>query len=189
MDQKILALHGWGSTGEGSATIGHIKKEFPNVIAPTYDYLNPAKTANQLLELAQEDYLFIMGISFGGFWARWLANQLKSSSLLMINPALDAYASTEKYIGLRENYVTHIPEFFVQKKREQLRQYEIEKDYINLPITAIVATDDDLVCPTVVEEYIGGDRCDLRYITGGHRVTDVEQWMPILKSAYHNLHF
>jgi len=193
IEQKVLALHGWGGNGNESTTVNQIRAHFEakgvEVITPTYDYTNPDKTAKTIVDAVNgEDYLFIAGISFGGFWARWMANQLKSSTLFLLNPALDAYTSSEKYIGDFLDYKSGLTRHFANHQRKKLKKYHIDTDKVNLPITAIVATDDDVVDPRTVEDQIGSNRCALKYVTGGHRLEDPSQYLQHLEYAYNNLH-
>jgi predicted esterase YcpF (UPF0227 family) len=190
---KVLALHGWGGNGTDSSTINRVREHFEakgiEVITPTYDYTNPDKAAKTIMDATGgDDYLFIVGMSFGGFWARWLANELKASTLFLLNPALDAYTSTEKYLGDFLDYKTGITRFYANAQRKKLKKYHIDKDHPELPITAIVAKDDDVVCPTTVEKEVGSDRCDLKYVTGGHRLEDPSQYLDHLEFAYNTLH-
>ena len=193
IQQKVLALHGWGSNGDESSTINQVRAHFEargvEVITPTYDYTKPDKAAKAILDaIGDDELLFIVGMSFGGFWARWLANQLPASTLFLLNPALDAYTSTEKYIGDFLDYKSGLTRHYANMQRKKLKKYHVEKDYINLPITAIVASDDDVVSPDTVEKLIGSDRCDLQYVTGGHRLEDPSQYLDQLEFAYNNLH-
>ena len=189
---KVLALHGWGSNGTASSTINTVRAHFEaqgvEVITPTYDYLNPDKAAATILDaLNGEDYVFIVGMSFGGFWARWLANQLPASTLFLLNPALDAYSSTEKYLGDFVDYKSGLTKRYAMSQRKKLKKYHVDTDSTTLPITAIVASDDDVVCPTTVENEIGAARCDLKYVTGGHRLTDPSQYLQHMDFAYNNI--
>ena len=195
MERTVIALHGWASTGKGSQTLQMAKEYFSTqmgvrFVAPTYDYTNPKKTANLLVKtvdrLGGEDP-FIMGISFGGFWARWLANNVEGSTLFMLNPALDAYTSSAKYIGENENYVSGFTKLFVESRRKQLKKYEINVDKPGLPITSVVATDDDVLPPTLTEDLIGSSRCAIHYVKGGHRLTDPDEWLAHLERAFYTM--
>lgn len=192
MDRPVIALHGWGSTGEGSVTLQRARKYFEarNVEfhSPTYDFTDPDATADLLLKTLDDVGVqdpFIMGISFGGFWARWLANQVDAATLFMLNPALDAYLETAKYLGENKNYVTGLSYFFVQTRRFQLRKYQIALDKPLIPMTSIIAMDDETVPPLVTEKMIGSKRCLVRYVTGGHRLEKPELWLPELERAYY----
>ena len=192
IQQKVLALHGWGSNGTDSSTVNRIRGHFESkgceVVTPTYNYLDPDEAAQTILDsINEDDWLFIVGISFGGFWARWLGNQLKGSSIVLLNPALDAYSSTEKYIGKNRDYKSGLTMTYVNQQRDKLKKYHIDIDNSSLPITAIVATDDDVVCPTTVENEIGGSRCDIHYVTGGHRLKDPSQWIDKMEFAYNTI--
>jgi predicted esterase YcpF (UPF0227 family) len=191
MDRTVIGLHGWGSTGEGSATLQRARKYFDKIgvefITPTYDCTDPDGTAKLLLETLKDCKTidpFIMGISYGGFWARWLANQAEAASLFMLNPALDAYAQTKKYLGENKHYVTGLSYWFIQARRFQLRKYQITVDKPCIPMTAIIAMDDDIVPPFVTENMIGPDRCNIEYVTGGHRLEKPELWLPKLAEAF-----
>jgi len=194
IEQKVLALHGWGGTGTDSTTVNRVRAHFEakgcEVVTPTYDYLNPDKAAETILaSVNEDDYIFIVGVSFGGFWARWLGNRMKGASILLLNPALDAYTSTEKYLGKSKDYATGVTALYAQVQRQKLKKYHIDHDRPDLPITAIVATDDDVVAPDTVEKEIGSSRCDIQYITGGHRLEDPSQWIDRMEFAYNTISF
>jgi len=190
IEERIIALHGWGSTGEGSGTIRSLISYLPDdieFICPTLDYTNPHGVAKELLKLAEDnDPTAIIGVSMGGFWARWLANQVGNINLIMLNPALNAYESSKKYMGKNINRVTGDVSYYNDGDRQELLDYEIKKDSSGLAITAIVATNDAIIPPDTVETYIGSDRCAIYYVGGGHRLTGGE-WLPHTGRAIYSI--
>lgn len=184
MKEVMLALHGWGSNGLDSTTLKVLRDNFADdpdieIYTPTCNYTNPDDVAQQLLGICKSRQpTVIFGISVGGFWARWLANQYKYAKLIMINPALNI---CEAGIPLT------VASDFTNACQLALQDYQIIQDVHHLHVTAIVAKDDDIVDPKAVFNCVGDWRYDLRYITGGHRVQYKEQWLPIVEYAMNSM--
>lgn len=69
------------------------------------------KNADQMLEQLQTaeqqyDDIVLIGCSLGGFYARYLANQLQCYCVL-INPVVDPVEQLSKLVGIHTNYVTN----------------------------------------------------------------------------------
>jgi len=193
----IILLHEFGATAADSYFVKTVAPAFPdeNVLTPTYPYLDANKTAYQLRKFVEvalvnnpEDYeLTFVGMSLGGFWARYLANSFPGSTLIMVNPSLRASEDTIRCVRLVEelNQATVIN--FTDEHSKAFEKYFIEKDHHNLPITIIVADDDNLV-PSLAEELIGSHRARIVHTTGGHRMrSTLTQHIADIKFAVYNL--
>ena len=76
---------------------------------------------------------------------------------------------------------------FCEKAASEFDKYFITKDYIGLPITIIVA-DDDNVVPSLAEELIGSGRARIIHTTGGHRMrSTLTKHIADIKFAFYNL--
>lgn len=171
----IVFLHGYGSSGEKSSTGKSVKEIFPHteVMCFTYDYQNPLRSAQEILQqladINQQDVELIVGVSLGGFWARWLANQI-SVPLFLINPSLNPAVSLKKRNDFNPDFLTHFD------------KYSVEQDDPELPITVLLGTQDTVIDPvTAATVYLG--RARVVMVSGGHQLT-LEQMKKTMIEAY-----
>lgn len=203
--QDLVILHGWNGSGEHSSTVNRLVTRLERaqpktahneitkfqLVSPTLDYSNPYTTVRQLRELVAtlNNGTAIIGISFGGYWARWLANIFpnKFSNLILVNASLDAPINTRKYIGINTNSYTGETYEFTEQNCSSLENYRVDGDRNNLAITAIVAHDDDIVDPTTVERMVGKDRAKIHYVVGGHQLKENDEWLDIVEKELNNI--
>lgn len=186
----IIALHGFGSSAETSNTIKTLLSHFEDtdvIYAPSYPSADADQTAKHLLqtvkfleELHPEELdLTFVGISLGGFWARYLADRNPGSTLVMLNPALRAHETLQKYVGEND---------FTKEAADEFSKYCIAKDRGDIPITMIVAEDDDVIPANIALEAITEDRAHVIRTTGGHRLLDtLESHIPDIEFAVNNI--
>ncbi len=171
----IVFLHGYGSSGETSSTGKSLKEIFPQteVVCLTYDYQNPQQSAQDILQqiqlLNQQDIELIVGVSLGGFWARWLANRI-SAPVVLINPSLNPAQTLKKRNDFNPDFLTHFD------------KYRVEQDDPELPITVLLGTQDTVIDPvTAATVYLG--RARVVMVSGGHQLT-LEQMRKTMIEAY-----
>jgi predicted esterase YcpF (UPF0227 family) len=174
----LILLHGFGSNGIDSNTNKAIAARFPDelVFTPSYQYQDANNTAfflkeyvDKLLDEHHEEQIIFIGISLGGFWARYLANMYRGSKLVMLNPALEAHNTIRKHIGVVCDFKTGMEITMTEKHCDAFRDYYIHTDRPDIPITIIVADDDDVVPPNAADDLIGKQRAKIIHTTGGHR--------------------
>jgi predicted esterase YcpF (UPF0227 family) len=193
----IILLHEFGATAESSYFIKTVAPHFPDeiVLSPTYPFLDANATATQLAQFVEDALnanpddleLTFIGASLGGFWARYLANKFRWSKLIMVNPALDAKNDSIRCVTLIENKNKTSNFNFCEKAASEFDKYFIIKDHFDLPITIIVA-DDDNVVPSLAEELIGSHRARIIHTTGGHRMrSTLIKHIADIKFAVYNL--
>ena len=171
--KTILMLHGLGSTGENSKTCKAVKNYFTpkgwNVITPTWDIHNLKLD----FKIPKSHRLIIAGISCGGYLARYLANIHPNAELVLLNPLLDPTPFLKNGQNKRHRITPEIA--------QTILAFKITKDKENLPITVIVAKDDDLLNPTItIEAYKDRDLHILE--TGGHRLEN-KDWLGIMDES------
>lgn len=179
----IIVLHGFGSTGDGSSTCQLVKESFPEhkVLAPTYTSGEFEHTIDELVkqikpELSGEDNITFVGISLGGFFARYLADKsidlfgVPCWDLIMLNPALHAPKSVRKYMGMNKNYNTGEKFEVTEKSISNLQKYVLTKDRPGLGITVITADNDDSIDPTLAREMYADRARLVNFKEGGHRL-------------------
>jgi predicted esterase YcpF (UPF0227 family) len=192
----ILCLHGFASTGDTSNKCKAIKCEFEDetVLTPTYCTFDPEAASKALsdaleshIEQHPNDDITIIGVSLGGFWARWLAKTSTSCPrLILINPLIHAN-NLQKRVGENVNFGTGEPFVLTQVKADELSNYEIELDDPETPITVFLNMDDDDLDPSIADD-LYSDRADVRrYATGGHRFPQIEEAIPIIRKSMNTL--
>jgi predicted esterase YcpF (UPF0227 family) len=97
---------------------------------------------------------------------------------------LNADTNCEKYLGENTNRHTGKTYNLAQTDLDRFKFFKIEKDRHNLPISAIVASDDDIVAPLTVEETIGSERCKIMYTKGGHQLEN-DEWLDMIQTELH----
>lgn len=160
----IIFLHGYGSSGKTSSTGKTIRNILSDVevVCFTYNYHDPSKSAQDILTQLQKlnlaDVELVVGVSLGGFWARWLANRI-NVPLVLINPSLQPQLSLHCRPDFNENLL------------KEFDNYSVKCDVPELPITVILGTKDDVVSPEhAIKTYT--NRARLVLVEGaGHKLT------------------
>lgn len=176
----IVVLHGFGSSAITSNTVKVISEHFPDelVLTPSYPSEHADKTAFHLKAIVDtalannidEAELIFIGVSLGGFWARYLANLYPGCKLVMLNPAIEAHATMQKYVGVDIKKMLGTDLTVTPNHCEAFRKYFVAKDRPEMPITIIVAENDEVISPATVRKLIGEDRAHIISTTGGHRL-------------------
>lgn len=165
----IIALHGRGSNGNDSTTVNAIKDYFngvEHVFAPSYDSdASHDKIARDLTTQVSEhiikgEELHFVGVSMGGYWARYLANLFAADNLIMINPSLQLYAGDAV----------------------------CNEDWADLPITVYIGLRDQVVDPNYARA-LYKDRADVvTFADGDHRMHNhFYEILPHIESAINTI--
>ena len=124
----IIYIHGFNSAGN-SAKPEALRKMFPgvNIVAPTFDYKNPAAVQKNLesLCLTRRPKL-IIGTSLGGFFAL-LCGASHHYPAMAINPTTKPSETLARNIGKNKNYVTGKQYIFTEQDIEKYRKLEEEQ--------------------------------------------------------------
>lgn len=154
----IYFVHGFQSSNTGTtaanfAAVMEMLEE--DHVAVNYDsFDNPDTIMKSLNEQIGDDATLIVGHSFGGFLARFIAND-RGLPLVMFNPALDA---PERFQRLGQ---TLFPAALVK--------YDIKEDAPNIPIYLGLGCEDDVVDPAPAINMLE-ERADLHLdANGSHR--------------------
>lgn len=167
---KNVILHGFGATAESSSTVNALREALgpDNVVGISYSYWDADAAAGQVTTQIKDikEPVVLIGVSLGGFWARYAASQCPNvDQLILLNPSLNAHTSVSKYENTTVNGHDIKPGY-----ADAMTKYRIVKDYPELPIHIAVCLDDDVVDPepTVMEMK---DRAQMLIMkTGGHRI-------------------
>lgn len=140
-----------------------IKERFKDqtVITPTYDITKPFALAAQLKDLTKlhgDEELHIVGISFGGFLARWLAHNSSRivSTLILLNPVLDGAGQLKERMGSNKSFVGGDDIVVTEAIVDVFKGFKIHEDKAGLPIHVLLGAQDDVIdyLPTL-EHYKG----------------------------------
>lgn len=197
----IIMLHGFGSSGTGSSTCKMVKEHFEGehtVFTPSYDVTRPFAVAKELERIATEECLdeelHIVGISFGGFLARWLANHVKPevrpvSSLTLLNPALDGYKTMMNRMGVNESY-SGGPDIVIGEHHATIYSgMNVDADRPGLAIGVLVGGEDDVIpCDPTIDEFASRARTSVLY-KADHRFTGFKtEVLRFIENTVNNLH-
>lgn len=186
--ETIIVIHGFGSSGESSSTCRLIQERFPEhrVIAPSFNSAMLETAAEDLVaeinsELSDEDEnLFFVGVSLGGYFARYLANNSLELfgkpcfDLVLLNPSLDAPENLKTRIGTNKNHATGEMFCVSSMQVQSLERFKIETDREGLAIYLMVAANDDVVDPSFALEIFRDRAHCWKLPKGGHRLSDAE---------------
>ena len=121
MFNKILYLHGIGSTGNGN-TVQMFKRAFPeaSIVSPELPTI-PVDAFTYIKRLTKEiDFDLVVGTSLGGFYAMMIAGIPK----VLINPALFAAEDIPAAIGWGEHP-------YLNKRMDGETTYVVDNTYVH----------------------------------------------------------
>lgn len=165
----IFVFHGYGSTSETSRSVKEIKEMYKEyeIVTMDYDADKPTPSEAQMSEkistllntkFSDAEEVVFLGISLGGFWARYFSNKYPFSKLIMVNPSLDPKNSLQKYMS--------------QEKCFDYIKFEVD-DLSSTPIFVLLAEDDQVVNPLLTKQ-LYDNRAMLKTCNGGHRLDLLE---------------
>lgn len=160
---KYVIIHGYGSNPETSTSVSVLKSiitaydSVATILTPTYDVYDIQSTVKSIVDVVDE-HTVVIGVSLGGFIARYVANVANAFKLILVNPSIHAYDNLKKYREM-DNYVC-----------DEFKSLYIEEDHPDLGILVLLAMDDDVVNPLPTFE-LYEDRAYIVQSNGGHRMT------------------
>ena len=168
---KYYYIHGYGSNGQTTynglkqAGLSELK-----LVSWTSD--RPFdETLNQIIsQIDLNDEIVVIASSFGGFWASHLPYK-NYAQLVLVNPLIDPYESFFK---------KHYSQSFTE---DIAKTYKDKPDTIRgqgYPITLYLAKDDDILDYKIADKYYKG-YCDVKYIGGGHKLTNYKEIIDDIK--------
>lgn len=181
---KIMYLHGFNSN-ENSATISEIRKEIPDLISISYDYIeaeNAFKQINALIKKTLQDDpdLIIAGTSLGGFWANYFAQKYELICVL-INPAIHPSVSLKKAVPQSPlpNFITGELKEFTFENADNYTKFEVPvRTGINR--TIVLGRNDEVINYRLTEE-LYRNKGKIIFTDEGHRIEDYGRIVRILK--------
>ena len=177
----ILYLHGFCSSPESwkarlVAEAAHAQGE--RFFCP---FLSPVPReaiahAEEII-LRETGPLTVVGSSLGGFYATWLAEKFDLRAVL-VNPAVVAPISLEKYLGTQTNLHTHETFEFTVEHIAQLRALEVPEVTPERYLLMVETGDEVLDYRQAVARYAG---CRQIVLEGGdHSFTRFPDYLPQL---------
>ena len=169
MSAGILYLHGFCSSpeswkakvlGEAMRARGLADRFFCPALSPVP---NEAIAQAEAMIEARDDELTLVGSSLGGYYATWLAEKFDLRAVL-VNPAVVAPISLEKYLGTQANLYTHEPFEFTLEHVAQLRALEVPRITPSRYLLMVETGDEVLDYREAVARYAG---CRQHVFPGG----------------------
>jgi predicted esterase YcpF (UPF0227 family) len=151
MSTLIIAVHGKGGSADTSTTVNKIKERFIeyDVVTPSYDSDKSHDEVKRYIDTYVKEYkeydtVMVIGISLGGYWARYLANEIRGAKYVGLNPSFNFYGDDSGHV-----------------------------DRSMLPITLYVTRDDEVVDPNyAIKKYMSRGKLHI-LPKGGHRLLNV----------------
>ncbi len=124
----IIYIHGFGGSGLGvkaSLFREYYHKKGIDFLAPSLSYVPSLaiSTLEEMIELLKDVYL--IGSSLGGYMAIYLSHKYQIKSTL-INPAVDAPNTLQKYLGCGLNFYDNSHFEWNQKHIKMVDKYKVE---------------------------------------------------------------
>lgn len=160
---KYVIIHGYGSNPETSTSVSVLKSIITaydsdaTILTPTYDVYDIQSAVKPIVDVVDE-YTVVIGVSLGGFIARYVANVASAFKLILVNPSIHAYDYLKKYPELRDSVRDHFKSLYV------------DDDHPDLGILVLLAMDDDVIDPLPTYN-LYRDRAMVIQSNGGHPMT------------------
>ena len=125
----IIYIHGFGSSGEGiKAKLfrKYFKDKGIRFIAPSLSYIPELaiKTLEELVESYDNEEVYLMGSSLGGFYSVYLSNKYNLKAVL-INPSVYPYKTLPKVLGNAPSFHDESSFTWMQFHIDSLKEYEV----------------------------------------------------------------
>ena len=180
---SILYLHGFCSSpqswkarllAETLAERGLVDRLYCPFLSPVPEQ---AIIQAEAIIARHEGPLAVAGSSLGGFYATWLAEKYDLRAVL-INPAVKAPVSLEKYLGTQTNLHTHESFEFTLEHVAQLRALEVPEITPSRYLLMVETGDEVLDYRQALARYAG---CRQIVLEGGdHSFTRFPDYLPQL---------
>lgn len=178
----VLVIHGFGSTAPNDNAQELFKQTEYCVVAPQLDHSDFESTKDKLESIVEavlhapgklEDFI-IVGSSFGGFWAHYLAKKYQVKTIL-INPALTIKDTCKRCRLNEEN---------TKKYLELSEKYEVNRYTPGIFVDILLGAKDDVIDPRYVMEHFPAFEI---MENEGHSIVDKRKLINMIVTANNNL--
>lgn len=128
-EAMVIYIHGFGGSGEGvKARIVRDYFKEDRVLTPSLSYV-PELAIQTLTELillckSQDEQVYLIGSSLGGYYALFLADRF-DLSVVLINPSIHPYKTLALWTGQAKNFYDESSFLWDERHIAMLRQYEV----------------------------------------------------------------
>lgn len=181
----LVYLHGLNSSG-ASAKATRLREAFgaDAVFSPTYRAHRPHEAVATLRERLSDLDLadsVVVGSSMGGFYGRYLAQELDFGHLLLINPALRPWELLPQHLGEQTVSATGERYRLTSELTEATRQYGVEPAADRTPTTVLLDAGDEVIDYRIAAEIYRG-RADVRvYPDGNHAFAHMPEGIALIR--------
>ena len=192
---KIIYFHGFaGSPDETSSKVMMLKSLGHEVFLVDtkgqYSPLAYLKAFENVLKqnsLHTSDSFVLMGISLGGFWARFLGYQLHAP-WIALNPVLTPSEDLNQFLGNNIVFDTGVSFLWTESQSKEYLKYETTiKDFLNIPGLIIVASDDTILSPYQVLKLLYQKSEVVELKSGGHRLQNTDEYKKYIETFINHL--
>ena len=133
--------------------------------------------------------MLLIGSSLGGYYAQCLATSLDYiSGAVLINPALQPRLTLKPYIGQHTNQVTGELFEFTEKHLQELVEFDVPTNKINVPTLVLLDEGDDVIDYQFAAEKYKDIGQVIVYPDGSHWFDHLDDAIPHIRKFYHELH-
>ena len=180
----LLYLHGFRSSPQSTKAkmmAAYVAQHHPGVQLWSPQLPPSPRAAMELVRSGLADWpqqrMAVVGSSLGGFYASWVAQQVRCPSVLL-NPAVNPARSLAHYIGEQTQW--HAPDehfYFAAEFIDELRALDVRDQPPAAPQLAIIAKGDEVLdWREMVARY---PQAHLRLLEGGdHGLSDFSSHLP-----------
>lgn len=191
----MVYLHGFNSGGT-SAKATWLRQHLPDitVLSPTYP-AHLADAAPQFLreyfarvrrEHAKDKRLLLVGSSMGGFWARFLAPELRAG-MVLINPAMHPETDLMNVVGLNRNEATGEEFVLTEEQVRALGRYQVPMCDAKVPTLVLLDEADELLDYREAQAFYRDCGQVIVYPGGSHRFEHLAEALPEIRRLHDRL--
>ncbi|WP_455222255.1 YqiA/YcfP family alpha/beta fold hydrolase [Kaarinaea lacus] len=192
----IVYLHGF-SSGAASQKATRLKQALAPIVVfvPEYPSHQPRSAVAMLVKCIRQQTaksgaqkILLIGSSLGGFYAQYLAARLDCvSGVVLINPALQPRLTLKPYIGRQTNLVTGETFEFREKDFQELAEFHVPANKINVPTLVLLDEGDDVIDYRFAAQQYQKIGRVIVYPGGSHWFDHLDDAIPHIRKFYDDL--
>lgn len=192
---KIIYFHGFaGSPDETSSKVTLLKSLGHDVyLVDTQGKYSPSSYLTAFEKVLKQnkihisDSFVLVGISLGGFWARFLGYQLHAP-WIALNPPLKPSLELNRFLGDNVVFDTGIHFTWSKNQSEEYLTFENTiKDFLEIPGLTIFSSDDEVLPHSEYVNTLVQKSKVIELKSGGHRLQNTDDYKKYIEAFINHL--